>query len=289
MLRFAGNEIGRLLMGLFGAALMAVAFGALGGGDAGRGSYSAAFADQLYAVVRGNFGISLLTGLPATFELRAHLPATLMLMGMGGLLGVFVGLPLGFLLLLDPIRRLGTPLLQAASAVPLFCAGLLLAFLAAMLTGGHGEGIPVVGQLFGGTDLAKAALPVTVVGVAGAGAIQLALRRAAAAEAETSWRETLRRLGLSSLEIRGIYVLPRILAGLFAHAGEIVLALLSASAVAEWLFFIPGAADLFIKSVASDDWNMAALVLFCFAGLYFVVDFFGKLVAYRLIGEAPAP
>ncbi len=292
MLRFAGNEVGRLLMGLLGAALMATALGALSELDAGYVSYLSAFADRLSAYVWGDFGISLLTGLPVVAELHSHMPVTLMLTAAGGFLALIVGVPLGLLFQVGAIRRLGAPFVQAISAVPVFCAGLLLAFVAAKLMGWKGDaGIPAVESFFapGGDALVKAALPVAMVGLAGGAAVQLAMRRAAAAENGSSWHDGLRRLGMSVLEIESIYVLPRILAGLIAHAGDIMLALLSATVVAEWVFFIPGAADMFVKSTALRDWNVVALILFCFAALYFAVDFLGRMAAHIMIREEPAP
>ena len=87
------------------------------------------------------------------------------------------------------------------------------------------------------------------------------------------------------MEIERVYVAPQIVAGLLASAGEIMRALLAASVVAEWVFHRPGAADLFVKSAALKDWNMAALILLVFAVLSFLADLLGKLGAYALVGE----
>ena len=92
-------------------------------------------------------------------------------------------------------------------------------------------------------------------------------------------------MGLSALEIEWVYAVPQVIAGLLASAGEIVLALLSAAVVAEWVFHRAGAADLFVKSVALQDWNMTALILFIFAGLAFLADFLGRIGAYALVNE----
>ena len=128
-------------------------------------------------------------------------------------------------------------------------------------------------------------LPVLTVGLAGAAAVQLALRRVAAQSAGEAFHAGLKRMGLSALEIEWIYAVPQVVAGLLASAGEIVLALLSAAVVAEWVFHRSGAADLFVKSVALHDWNMTALILFIFAGLAFLADFLGRVGAYALVNE----
>jgi peptide/nickel transport system permease protein len=89
-------------------------------------------------------------------------------------------------------------------------------------------------------------------------------------------------MGLGLIEIETLFVLPQVVAGLLAGAREIVLALLSAAVVAEWVFHRAGAADLFVKSVALADWTMAALLLFVFAVVTFIADFFGNVLARML-------
>ena len=79
--------------------------------------------------------------------------------------------------------------------------------------------------------------------------------------------------------------MPRVLAGLFASLGEVALSLFAATAVAEWVFDWPGAATLFIHSVALHDWNVAALVLLVFACMALTAGFIGALAA-RAMGEA---
>jgi ABC-type dipeptide/oligopeptide/nickel transport system permease component len=128
-------------------------------------------------------------------------------------------------------------------------------------------------------------LPALVVGAAGATAIELAIRRAASAAGGAPYRDGLRLMGLSAFEVDRLYLVPRVLAGLFASLGEVALSLFAATAVAEWVFDWPGAATLFIHSVALHDWNVAALVLLVFACMALTAGFIGALAA-RAMGEA---
>ncbi len=186
-----------------------------------------------------------------------------------------------------PARRAAAPLIQIVSAAPIFCAGLALAFGAANLL--HWP-VPTADGIKSGLALwpRSAAefeillLPVLTVGLAGAAAAQLALRRAGSESAGEPWRVHLRRMGLSPLEIEGVYGLPRIFAGLLSSLGEVVLALLSAAAVAEWVFNYAGAADLFVKSVALRDWAVVAPILLSFASLTLAADFIGRCAARPL-------
>jgi peptide/nickel transport system permease protein len=122
--------------------------------------------------------------------------------------------------------------------------------------------------------------PVLTVGLAGTAAVRIALRRAAVELEDASFRTGLSRLGLPAFEVDRVYVLPQVLAGLLRSLGEVVLALLSAAVVAEWVFRCPGIADLFVKSVALRDWNMVALILFLFAAATMLADFGGRIAAY---------
>jgi peptide/nickel transport system permease protein len=132
------------------------------------------------------------------------------------------------------------------------------------------------------------ALPVLTVGAAGAAAVQLALRRAASEAMEEPYRRGLQLMGLTVVEIDRLYLGPHLLTALLRNAGEIVLALFSAAAVAEWLFGWPGAAVLFLRSVALRDWNVAGAILFAFAATAFAADFLGALLARVLSGPEAA-
>ncbi len=96
-------------------------------------------------------------------------------------------------------------------------------------------------------------------------------------------------MGLSALEINGVYLMPQVLTGLCRSLGDITLALFAAAAVAEWVFGWPGAAVLFLKSVALHDWNVAALVLLVFAAFKFAADFAGELGARALAVKGGPP
>ena len=180
--------------------------------------------------------------------------------------------------------------MQILAAAPVFCAGLALAYGAFhLLHWSVSVNAPVAAfaPIFSADSrsLQLAAMPVLTVGLAGAAAAQLALRRAASQSAEEDYRSGLRRMGLSLFEIEWVYAVPQVIAGLLASLGEITQALLAATLVAEWVFHRPGAADLFVKSVALQDWNMTALILFVFAGLTFLVDFAGRVGAHALVNE----
>jgi peptide/nickel transport system permease protein len=271
--RFALRESGRWALALAGAFLIAVGVSALA---QAKGGYGTAVVHTLMSFARLDFGTSALSGQSAAGELSAHLPVTARLMLFGSLIALMLGVPLGVVFASSAIRRAAAPLIQIVSAAPVFCAGLGLAY-AARHTGFH-ETPSVLGGLL---------LPSVAVGLAGAAAVQMVLRRAASQAQEGPFRTGLRRLGLTAMEIERAYVAPRVFAGLLDALGEVMLALLSAAVVAEWVFKSPGIADLFVKSIALRDWNMAALILFVFAGLTVSADFLGRVGA-RLVARVGA-
>jgi peptide/nickel transport system permease protein len=200
---------------------------------------------------------------------------------------IVLGAPFGLLLSSPPIRRATAPIVQVVSAAPVFCAGLALAFVARKFFGwapANGE-FPSVQQVLhpDWAVLRVVLMPALTVGLAGMAAIQVALRRSASEVQGEPFREGLRRLGLSSLEIDRTYVAPMVFAGLFQNLGEVMAALLSAAVVSEWVFKSPGAADLFVKSVALHDWNVTALILYFFASIVLFANFAGRLISETIV------
>jgi peptide/nickel transport system permease protein len=295
MLHFALREAGRLALGLLGALLMAAAMAALNAPSAAAGlvPFLAAWGGVLSGLIHLDLGHSAISGASVWAELRTHLPLTLGLVGEGFVLALLVGIPVGFLFGAGPARRAASPLLQVISAAPVFVAALALTYVAFQLLHwpvpvGSGEKTALKLLPHTWAELHTVLLPVLAVGLAGAGAAQLALRRAAVETMGEPWRVQLRRMGLTAWDVERTYVIPTVLAGLSASLGEVMLALLSAAAVTEWVFGYAGAADLFVKSVALRDWSIAAGILFVFAGLTMTAHFAGVCLA-RIIADPGAP
>ncbi|MEJ0027424.1 MAG: ABC transporter permease subunit [Rhizomicrobium sp.] len=296
MLRFVLREAGRTGLGLAGAVLLAAAISALATPGAGDGiwHFLVAWGRALDAFAHFDFGHSAMTGASARAELADRLPLTLGLVLEGFVIALIVGIPVGFLFGAGPARRAAAPLVQVLSAAPIFCAGLALAFVAANLLHwpvprgtGVAAGLALVPRDARGLETLL--LPVLTVGLSGAAAAQLALRRAGAESARQPWRTQLRRMGLPAWEIETVYGVPQIFAGLLTDLGEVMLALFSAAAVAEWVFNYAGAADLFVKSVALHDWAIVSPILLSFAGLTMIADLIGRCAAYPLVATGAAP
>ncbi|HVU19304.1 MAG TPA: ABC transporter permease subunit [Rhizomicrobium sp.] len=245
-------------------------------------------AGRLAAFVRLDFGLSAISGSGAAEELLVRVPVTLTLLLLGLFAAIVFGVPLGLLLSSGGIRRATAPIVQVVSALPVFCSGLALAYLARTVLGWPAANgtFPSVSQLLHPDESALriVLLPAVTIGLAGVAAVQVALRRSASDIQDAPFHTGLRRLGLSTLEIDRIYVAPIVFSGLFTSLGEVALALFSAAVVSEWVFRCPGAADLFVKSVALHDWNVVALILFFFAATVQLANFVGRVAAEAVVG-----
>lgn len=294
MLRFTLQEAAHLLLGLLGAILMAAMIAALTAPAAwhNAGAFFSAVGMRLVAFAHLDFGTSAISGLPVGDSLAQTLPDTMALVAAGIVIALVLGVPIGLLFGAGPARRAAAPLIQLVAAAPIFCASLALIALAThfgwpvAMPGGAGAALA---DLHAAPDVAERALkvallPALTVGLAGAAAVQLSLRRAASESSREPYRTGLRRMGLSAFEIESVYVVPQVLSALLASLGEITLALFAAAAVAEWVFESPGAAVLFVKSLALGDWTMVAAILFAFAAIKFAADFIGRVTA-RLIAD----
>ena len=292
MWRFGLRQAGRLALGLLGAILLAAFVAAATERDSGVAAYARAVVSHLMAFARLDFGASAISDSSAWGELARRLPATLELLGFGAVVAFVIGTPVGLLFSAGRILRAGAPLMQIVAAAPVFCAGLALLWLSERVL--HWTGAPrdtsfLAALLSGNLDAVEAelravALPALTVGAAGAASIQLALRRAVSQAAGEPYRRGLHAMGLGRFEIDRVYLFPQIIAGLLQSLGEVASSLLAAAAVAEWVFGWHGAADLFLKSVALQDWTVVALVLLVFASLTMTAEFAGVMAA-RLLAE----
>ncbi|HSC60025.1 MAG TPA: ABC transporter permease subunit [Rhizomicrobium sp.] len=251
-----------------------------------------ALCERIFAAVRGDFGLSSVTGVPAMASAIDMMSFTFQLLAGGAVIALLIGIPLGILLSASRALRAAAPLIQIIAATPVFVAALALIWIAVRVL--HWSGISQASAL-SWVDLVRSdgwsaalqafALPALTVGAAGAASVQLSIRRAAAVAWSAPYRSGLRMMGLGALDIDLHYALPEVLAALLRDLGEIALALISATAVAEWVFNRNGAAILFLKSAALGDWNVSAAALFLFVTIALIAGFVGGMASQLIVPE----
>jgi ABC-type dipeptide/oligopeptide/nickel transport system permease component len=289
MWRYGLWQAGKLIASLIGAMMLAAVLATLSRHAHGFWPMLGTYSDTVWKMIRGNFGHSSVTGHSALADVGAVLPATVQLVLAGLAIALAIGVPLGAVLGASRMLRAAAPLMQIIAAAPVFCAALGLIWLSVHVL--HWPA-PVAANVLPWASLDEAgawngalrafALPALVVGAAGAACVQLSLQRTATNVANAPYRAGLQMMGLRTLEIDLRYVVPEFAAGLLRAFGQVVLALLAAAAVAEWVFDRDGAAVLFLKSVSFGDWHVVALILLIFAGLKFAADFIGQMAAILL-------
>lgn len=260
-------RIAQLVLSLICSFLLSCALSALSRPAHGAFGYGQNIAADMVDGIHGRFGISSVTLHPALEDVFAALPVTLGLLLSGGALALALGIPLGILLTNRMMRRTAGPLIQIVSATPLFAMCLLFAWWNTSAAGKPFAGI----------------WPSVIAGGAGAGYLQIVLRRAVTVASGVTHRTGLRMMGLSRLDVDLHYVLPEIVADVCVHLGAFVLVLLSAIAVVEFVFAIPGAASLFFASAVHRDWNVMAPVLLSFSAAKLIADFLGWAIGHSLV------
>jgi len=288
-------QAGKLVASVIGAALLVAVLASLSHHAHGFWPGLGAFSDTVTRMARGDFGASSVTGHPALQDVQAVLSSTLQLILAGFVIALVIGIPLGAVLSASRALRAAAPLIQIIAAAPVFCTALGLIWLAVHVL--HWTA-PTQTSALAWSSLAMPgnwnaalrvfALPALVVGATGSASVQLSLRRTASAVLNAPYRAGLQMMGLRAFEIDLRYVAPEFAAGLLRSLGDVVLALLTAAAVAEWVFDRTGAAVLFLKSVSFGDWTVAALILLIFAALKFAADFVGHVAADLVMPEEAA-
>ncbi|HSM97010.1 MAG TPA: ABC transporter permease [Rhizomicrobium sp.] len=255
-------------------------------------SLLSAFGQRLSADIHGDFGRSAVSGMPAMAEVFAVLPPTLQLVAAGAVLAFLLGVPLGIFLSASRTLRAVAPLMQIIAATPVFVAALALIWIAVRVL--HWREIPQPSILSfaalmragdWNTALHAFALPALTVGAAGAASVQLSLRRSATIAWSEPYRTGLRLMGLGTLDIDLRYAFPEVFAALLRDLGEVMLALISATAVAEWVFDRDGVAVLFLKSAALGDWTVVAAALLIFATITLVFSLLGGIASRLIVPE----
>lgn len=282
----------QLIGSIVGAVVLASLLATLSHPAHGLWPFLTALCERIFAAVRGDFGLSSVTGVPAMASAIDMMSFTFQLLAGGAVIALLIGIPLGILLSASRALRAAAPLIQIIAATPVFVAALALIWIAVRVL--HWSGISQASAL-SWVDLVRSdgwsaalqafALPALTVGAAGAASVQLSIRRAAAVAWSAPYRSGLRMMGLGALDIDLHYALPEVLAALLRDLGEIALALISATAVAEWVFNRNGAAILFLKSAALGDWNISAAALFLFVTIALIASFAGGIASQLIVPE----
>jgi peptide/nickel transport system permease protein len=289
MRRYALFRAALWIASLIGAVLVAAAIAtpAKPGALNGVGAFAAAYWTSLLQAPTLDFGTSDVLGGGsadvATLALLRSLDILLPALPIAILFGVALAAALAW----RWTYFLTAPLTRIAGSVPVFCVALSLA---ALFPGPAAPANP--DSLFAairageaGNLLNRLAPLIWIVGLAGAGAIGLAVSKSLEAVLKEPYGGGLMRHGLSQSEIVRVYLVRHATALSLREAGDILLVFYAVLAVVEWVFAWPGAGTVFIRSVALADWSVVASFVLVLAGVRFTADFLCSLGSRALLGR----
>ena len=233
------------------------------------------YLDWLGGLLRGDLGVSLVTGTPVAGEVLDKLAVTLPLAGLSLVVGLVVGVPLGIVAALRHRRASGvavSAVSQFVAAVPAVWMGMLLI---AVLAVGLGllptQGFPLDGWAEPGRAFRSLVLPALTIGLV-EGAVLLRFTRSAAigalredhVVAGAARGQTLAR----SLLRHG---LPGVLLSVVSVLGLQIAGLLVGAVLVEQLFALPGVGRMLVADVGRRDLTKVQGELLALTGLVLLV------------------
>lgn len=258
-------------------------------------------------LLRGDFGVSIITRQPVLGELWSYIPATLELMLMAMVLSIVVGVPLGVLTALRRdtwVDNLGRGLAILGISAPTFWLGLMLMLLLyaelGWLPGSgrldigvtpppHVTGLYLIDAAIAGDGLAWRSafnhllLPAITLALASVGTVVRLVRGSMIEVLAEDYIRTARAYGLAPWRIHFVYALKNALIPFVTVLGLELAALLFGSVVVESVFAWPGVGNHVLGAILNLDFpvimgfTVLASVVYVLANLlvdlaYLVLD-----------------
>lgn len=251
-------------------------------------------------LLRGDFGVSIITRQPVLGELWSYIPATLELMLMAMVLSIVVGVPLGVLTALRRdtwVDNLGRGLAILGISAPTFWLGLMLMLLLyaelGWLPGSgrldigvtpppHVTGLYLIDAAIAGDGLAWRSafnhllLPAITLALASVGTVVRLVRGSMIEVLAEDYIRTARAYGLAPWRIHFVYALKNALIPFVTVLGLELASLLFGSVVVESVFAWPGVGNHVLGAILNLDFpvimgfTVLASVVYVLANL--VVD-----------------
>lgn len=230
----------------------------------------------LKGVCIGDFGYSILFGVPVYDLLKEAIPKTVILAVSSLVLSVVITVPMALLAffyrhrLPDLVIRFMT---FAGISIPTFWLSLLLIYWFAVRLGW----LPVIARGWQGLILPSAALAVWMSG--------LYIRRLRVSILEEYQKDYIigaRTLGLSELTILFKYLLPNALPGVVSMLGLTIGGLLGGSVVIETIFGWRGMGALMVEAMLNQDYHLMQGYVLWGAGVYILANLVADIICLYL-------
>jgi peptide/nickel transport system permease protein len=229
----------------------------------------------LSGIMRGDFGVSTFSHLPVLGELIDKLPVTLSLLLGAAVIGITLGLSLGFVAGLHPegwVDRVTTSVVALALATPSFWLALLLAAVFAVQLGL----LPVAGYVaFRESPLLWAqslVLPCFALSVHSIAVIARHTRGVVIDVMNSQFVEAIRARGTPRALLVRRYALKNALVPVLPVIGIQLAIIIATSTVMEKVFILPGLGSLMVSSVISSDFPMLKGAIVVIAAMIILIN-----------------
>ena len=225
------------------------------------------YADFMWGLIRGDFGMSIRFQQPAMGLVLERVPATLLLATSGLAFAMVLALPVG---ILSAARRgtwidsLGMAVALLGQSVPVFWLGLMLILIFAV--GLHW--LPSLGG--GGAD--HLVLPTISLGMFSAAATARMLRAGLTEVLEQEYIRTARAKGLRERAVLLRHAVRNALIPVITMLGLQFGALLGGALVTETIFAWPGMGRLLVQAIYNRDYPLAQAAILWLAFIFVVVN-----------------
>jgi peptide/nickel transport system permease protein len=199
------------------------------------------------------FGDSIETTLPVTYELRSRLPVSIFLGVYAFILTMVLGIVLGVLAALKGQRTLDRGIVGGSIiglSTPAFVSGVFLLYLFAVRLGwfptfGHGEGFF--------DELWHLTLPAVALALVACAYVVKHTRAALLNALDQDYVTFARARGLSSQRVLVVYGLRNALIPVVTVAGPLLAFLVTGAVLVEITFALPGVGELLVQSATAKD------------------------------------
>jgi peptide/nickel transport system permease protein len=235
------------------------------------------YAQWVWAVLRFDFGDSMISGQPVTRLILERFPLTLSLALMGIVISILIAIPLG---VISAVKRwsfwdyAGMGFSQIGMALPSFWLGILLLLLFSVKI--------KLFPLFGSGSLKHLILPAISLGIARAAVLLRLTRASMAEELSKEYVVTARSKGLTERMVNYKHALKNALLPVITIAGIQLGYMLGGAIIIEQVFSLPGLGRLFLFAIYQRDFPLiqggVIFVAFIFSLINFIVDMLYSLL-----------
>jgi len=236
----------------------------------------------LSKAVRGDLGLSVLTGADITGELLSKATVTLPLIGIASLLAVLIAVPLGMLAALrfrkwDGIAT--SAVSQLGIAVPTFWIGVILITIFAVQTQVFPSGgFPYDGWADFGGAVQSLILPACTLALAQGARVGPLRHRHPARPGQQDYFRTARATGLSRSAALRVHGVRNALVPVVSVLGMQISTLIVGAIIVESVFALPGVGQMLLQDVNVRDYTKVQGTVAVTTALVFVVSFVIDLV-----------